>query len=144
MLRCLSPAAFSAVLQAPRLRLALVRLAAAPAGRRSRREDPKPPVERCRRARSATTVRIGAALGAALKWSLAGALLRRTSATCDEPAKAPTWAGVCWAPARAHGAARGLKLVDKLQGEQDRGRCRRRRRARVNRQERAVHLQWRF
>ena len=139
MLRCLSSRCFLRCLPGAALSLALVGLAAAPAAAQS--ANPKPPVERYDDP-VGNGIAIGAALGAITGVVITGALYAQCSDLCDAPAEAPTYAMYAGLSAGA-GAGVGW-LVDKLHKGK-------RPRAvpvavniRADRQERAVHLQWRF
>ena len=139
MPRCLSSPCFLRCLPGAALSLALVSLAAAPAAAQS--ANPQPPVERYDDP-VGNGIAIGAALGAITGVVITGALYAHCNDLCDAPAEAPTYAMYAGLSAGA-GAGVGW-LVDKLHKGK-------RPRAvpvavniRADRQERAVHLQWRF
>jgi hypothetical protein len=139
MLRCLLSRCPSCCLPVSVLSMALVSLAAAPAAGQS--TNPTPAIERYDDS-VGNGIAIGAALGAITGVVITGALYAQCGDLCDAPAEAPTYAMYAGISAGA-GAGVGW-LVDKLhKGKRPRA-------ApvavniRANRQERAVHLQWRF
>jgi hypothetical protein len=138
MLRCLS-SRFLRCLSGAALSLALVGLAAAPAVAQS--ANPKPPVERYDDP-VGNGIAIGAALGAITGVVITGALYAQCSDLCDAPAEAPTYAMYAGLSAGA-GAGVGW-LVDKLHKGKRPAVVPVAVNIRADRQERAVHLQWRF
>ena|SRR5688572_19335443 len=139
MLRCVSFRCIIRCLPGAALSLTLVSLAAAPAAAQS--SNPKPPVERYDDP-VGNGIAIGAALGAITGVAITGALYAHCNDLCDAPAELPTYAmyaglsagagaGVGWLVDKLHKGKRPVVVPVAVN-------------IRADRQERAVHLQWRF